>query len=314
MRTPLALLCFLVASSAPGCASRKPPPGPELSPTAWSVDRDALPGGSLRMLHVADTGAPGNLVVQGAPSRHQTLPVYVYVFEHPTQGVVLIDLGFGKRTATDPADYPGKRMTNLLGLEMEEGKAAVDRLPEAGIAPEDVAHVLVTHMHPDHVGGLEDFPGATLHIAADEWGSRLDKSALGTPDPTPFEGHTNVTEFTWTEAPLGPFARHVDLFGDGSLIALSTPGHTAGHTSYLVNLVGASYLIVGDTAWTDPHWQAPAMKSPLVRGLLEHDWEANWDSQWRVHRFAWDNIGLVVLSGHDAKNLERMPDWPFPVK
>ncbi|MCO4772123.1 MAG: MBL fold metallo-hydrolase [Deltaproteobacteria bacterium] len=304
------LVAAITVAALAGCATSKPPPAPELSPASWSVDRESLPEGTLRMVQVATTASPGNLVVQGAPNRRVELPVYVYVFEHPAQGVTLIDTGFGRRTAADSEAYPGKRMTNLLSLTMTEGAALADRLPEAGLATEDVAHVVLTHMHPDHVGGLEDFPEATLHIASSEWTTRLDGSALGSIDPSPFEGHANVTEFTWTETPVGPFAQTVDLFGDGSLIALSTPGHTPGHTSFLVNLPGGSYLITGDAAWVDPHWQAPAMKSPLVRSLLEHDWQANWESQWRIRRFAMDHIHLVVLSGHDAKNAERLPVWP----
>jgi N-acyl homoserine lactone hydrolase len=249
-------------------------------------------------------------VVQGAPARPVELVVYVYVLEHPTEGLVLIDAGYGRRTAADPSDYPGPRQTKLLGLVMEPGAAAADRLPEAGLAADQVAHVIVTHMHSDHIGGLEDFPGAALHVTEAEWAARNDGGLLGKPDPRPFERHQSLSPIVWTEEPLGPFEAQADLFGDGSVIALRTPGHTAGHTSVLVNLPTRSYLITGDAAWTDPHWQAPALKSPLVRGLLEDDWKANWDSQWRIHAFAGAHDDVVVLSGHDARNLTRLPPWP----
>lgn len=296
------------------CAPAKAPPAPSLDPPAWTVDREALPGGTLRLLEVATTSAAGNLVVQGASAAKQVLPVYVYVFDHPTAGVVLVDAGFGRRTATDPDDYPGRRAANLLGLSMEEGAAAVDRLPDAGIDPAAVKHIVVTHMHLDHIAGLEDFPGAALHVDAREWDARLESGALGAIDTRPFENHADIRHIEWTSSPVGTFTAHADLLGDGSLLALDAPGHTAGHVAVLVNLRSRSYLMTGDAAWTAPHWEGPSLKSGLVRGQLEHDWKANWDTQWRIHRFAADHPELVVLAGHEAGNRGKLPPWPEPAQ
>ena len=305
---PLLLLSALLV----GCAPL--PPKPDLGPSVTlSVQRDSLPATSLRLLRVATTNAPADLVIQGSKRRPMQLPVYVYVLEHPTAGVVLIDAGFARRTAVDPGEYPGGSMTRTLGLEMEQGMAAADRLPEAGIAPEDVAHIFLTHLHPDHVGGIEDFPGATVHVASSEWAARDDGGPLGKPDPSPW-ANAKVEEITLIEQPHGPFAAHADVLGDGSLVALSTPGHTPGHLSYLLHLSEGSYLFTGDTAWVDEHWRAPALKSNLVRTLLEHDWETNWDSQWRLHDFGWAQPHLTVLSGHDEANETRLPAWPEAVR
>ncbi len=303
----LALFAVLLV----GCASRKAPPAPVIVAPVMSVDRASLPGGTLRILPVAMTKAPGHLVVQGADSAVMQLPVFVYVFEHPTQGVVLIDAGFPRRTGVDPADYPGRSMAKTLGLTMEPGGAAVDRLAEAGIDPAAVTHVVLTHMHPDHVGGIEDFPAAKLVVTSEEWAARTDGGALGKPDSSPFDAHAQVQQVALDDGPFGPFAAHLDLFGDGSLLILAAPGHTAGHVSVLLNLTGTTFLFTGDAAWTDAHWTpTPQLKSPLVRGLLEHDWKANWDSQWRIRAFADANPDVVVVAGHEVGNLTRLQAWP----
>jgi len=306
-RLPILVLLATLA----GCASHKAPTPPDVSAPALVVGRDALPGGTLRVLPVARTRSPAHLVVQGGTGGVQTLPVYVYVFEHPTEGVVLIDAGFPKRTGVNPKDYPGGQLANTLGLTMQVGESAVERLPEAGIDPASVTHVILTHMHPDHVGGVEDFPAARLVVTPSEWAGRTHGGALGKPDLSPFEEHADVAEVSLDQGPFGPFQGHRDLFGDGSLILLDTPGHTPGHLSVLLHLRGVSFLFTGDAAWTDAHWTPePRMKSGLVRGLLEHDWKANWDTQWRIRAFADANPDVIVVAGHEEANLTRLTAWP----
>ena len=308
MKTPLLLLSLLPLLA---CAPKTVPPTPDIPTFSWSVDRDALPGGSLRVLHVATTRAREKIVVQGGGRDFMELPVFVYVFEHPTEGVVLIDAGFPRRTAVDPHDYPGRTASNLLGLTMEPGAAAADRLPEIGVQPDDVRHVVMTHMHADHIGGIEDFPRSALWVARPEWEAADERGPLGKPDTSPFAGHTAVklVEFQTTAA-YGPFVGPVDLFGDGSVVLLPAPGHTAGHTAVLVNLKGGSFLFTGDCAWIDRHYTGPELKSPLVRGLLEFDWEVNYESQWRVRAFADAHPEVTVVSGHEPANLERLKSWP----
>jgi glyoxylase-like metal-dependent hydrolase (beta-lactamase superfamily II) len=304
---PLALLL--------GCAPKAVPPASPPTVAAWSVDRDALPGGTLRAMEVAVTHANERVVVQGGGGTRMDLPVWVYAFEHPTQGLVLIDAGFPRRTAADVADYPGRRMANLLSLEMAPGAAAVDQLPAAGLDPGAVAHIVLTHMHADHVGGIEDFPAATVHVGAGEWEGALKGGPLGKPDTSPYLGREGVEHHSFEgSGPYGPFERHVDLFGDGSLILLEARGHTAGHMAVLLNLKGGSYLFTGDCAWIDRHWQEPVPKSALVRGLLEQDWGLNWANQQRVHVFAAAHPDVVVIGGHEVATREKLPAWPAAVE
>ncbi len=309
MRSPLLLLLLPLIA----CLPKTVPPTPDLPTFSWSVDRDALPGGTLRVLHVATTRAREKLVVQGGGDEFLDLPVYVYVFEHPTEGVVLIDAGFPRRTAVDPHDYPGRTSTQALRLTMEPGGAAADRLPEIGVSADEVRHVVMTHMHSDHIGGIEDFPRAALWVSRPEWEAADEAGPLGKPDTSPFEKHdvVKLVEFPTSDL-YGPFAGHLDLFGDGSMILLPTPGHTAGHLSVLVNLPSGSFLFTGDCAWTDVHWTGPAVKSGLVRKLIEHDWERNWESQWRVKAFAEAYPEVMVVAGHEVANLTRLKSWPDP--
>jgi glyoxylase-like metal-dependent hydrolase (beta-lactamase superfamily II) len=309
----LALL-LVAASALAGCP--RPVawnPSAPVDVSGWSVDREALPGGTLRALHVASTGSRERMIIEGGGSSFLVMPVHAYLFEHPTEGPVMIDTGFGRRTAADPYDYPGRMSAQLLHLRMGPDGPVADRLPEVGIAPDDVKHVVVTHMHSDHIGGLEDLPRAVLWVSRAEWEAAGERGPFGKPDTRPFSDHEHVRTVDYTATgPYGPFEGHVDVFGDGTVIMLPSPGHTVGHTSVLVNLKGGSILFTGDCAWIDRHWQEELPKGALVRSLLEPDPQLNQEALGRVRRWAAafpDEI--LVVAGHEPANVERLKPWPL---
>ena len=133
--------------------------------------------------------------------------VNVFIVEYKTDGRrIMIDAGFGSPRG------------NLL-TEMKK----------AGIAPESVSDILVTHIHPDHVGGLPEFPNAKVHIARAEY-------EAWAKDPA----RKNLAKYLPDEKALELFAFDADLFP--GLKALEMPGHTPGHTVFRL---GERYF-VGD--------------------------------------------------------------------
>lgn len=147
------------------------------------------------------------------------------------------------------------------------GKLAAN-LEAAGYKPEQVDDILITHMHPDHVGGLVAngaivFPNATIHADqhdADYWLSQatLDKASA---DPKSF-----VPEFVkGAMASLNPYiaiGKFQPIHGSGEILpgikAWSSYGHTVGHTSYIVESKGQKMIVAGDlihagaVQFTDP--------------------------------------------------------------
>ncbi|MFA7249317.1 MAG: MBL fold metallo-hydrolase [Dehalococcoidia bacterium] len=160
--------------------------------------------------------------------------------------IVLIDSGYGT-----PA-----RAMNIPG-----GGELLDRLAEAATRPEDVTDVLHTHLHADHIGwnvtpdanGGPDaltFPNATYHIAQRELDYWLNEAA-------PEEDRTKVAHRN--TVPIQA-AGHVKTFdGDVEVLpglsAVATPGHTPGHTSFMVSSQGEELLIAGDAAHHPVHFE-----------------------------------------------------------
>jgi glyoxylase-like metal-dependent hydrolase (beta-lactamase superfamily II) len=107
------------------------------------------------------------------------------------------------------------------------------------VTPAQIKYLAISHTHPDHIGNVEQFPQATLLVqkAEYEW-------------PSPF----GVGRFK-PEHPVIKLEGDYDVFGDGSVTIIATPGHTPGHQSLLVNLrKSGAILLSGDAVHFKDNW------------------------------------------------------------
>lgn len=149
------------------------------------------------------------------------LPIVSYAIEHPEQGLVLIDTG----------TRPGPGVSGAPGGTVREQ------------VPGDPALIVMTHLHLDHTAGLRDFPGTKLVVDRREWAAfRGPRPALHGYVP----GHVREADH---EIDLLDVDDQHDLFGDGTVRLVSTPGHTLGHLSALVRTAAGDVLVCGDAIY-----------------------------------------------------------------
>lgn len=307
MRLRILLGCALLAGA---CAPRVPP-APAITMAPMPIDRETLPDVTLRQAIVASTRMSRHLAVHGGEKTDERGPIHVFVLSHPTQGTVLIDTGYGRRSAADPHDHPGRIVTTLFELEMHTPIA--DLLPDIGVEPEAVEQIVLTHLHDDHAAGAEDFPDAVLWTGYRDALFADRKRLTQGIDPAPFASHTQRHP-TFSHGAWGPFEAHTDLFGDGTVLLFPAPGHTPGSLLVLVNTPEHSWLLLGDAAWTDDNWKPSVRpKSWPVRTIVEHDWKRGTDVLYRVRELIGDDR-LTLVSGHEPANATRLAAWPEPMR
>lgn len=207
------------------------------------------------------------------------VPALFAVIEHPREGVILFDTGYTERFHDSTRHPPHCIYALATPVSISPAETAVAQLRARGIRPESVRWIILSHFHPDHYGGLKDFPNATVVCRSSAWAQVAGKKGLAALRAYMLPGHLPedicarlhlLPDFE--QQALGPFARSFDLFNDGSIQLIDLPGHLPGHVGAWVKGVdNREYALVADAVWT-----AASINYPK-RGL--HRWLAADTSQ-----------------------------------
>ena len=190
----------------------------------------------------------------GVPKRQWVqVPVPAFLVEHPKVGPILIDTGFHPSVAVNPSQNLGRiSLMAFKDLQMEPEQAVSAQLRARGMEPAAVKVVVMTHLHTDHASAISEFPGATFVVSKAEW-----EAATG---DGPLHGYVrrqfdHAFEYRLLDFDLPPvasfagFARAFDLFGDGSVRCVYTPGHTLGHMSVVLRTRKREVLVASDAIY-----------------------------------------------------------------
>ncbi len=200
-----------------------------------------------------------NIEALGDPRTPST--VSAYWVHHPSEGDYLIDAGLARAFARDGGNYTGllRLILALIGAESRstDGADVASQLRARGVLPRAV---FLTHLHGDHTSGLVDLPASVAAVFGRGEAAFMQKAMLG----DHLEGKP-LYELDFDEAhTLPPFERVLDLLGDGSIWAISTPGHSPNHVSYLVNAQAGPVLITGDACAYHAQFEHRIRPSPGV--------------------------------------------------
>ena len=191
------------------------------------------------------------------------IPVPWYVITHP-KGTIVIDGGNAVECATDPKGHWGG-ITDVYWPVMKEEEGCVNVVKSLGIDPASIKYVLQSHLHLDHTGATGRFPNAT-HIVQRkeyEYAFTADWFAAGGYIRKDFDRPGLKWSFLEIEG-----NEIYDVYGDGVIKMIPTPGHSPGHCSFLITLPeDGSILLTVDAAYTTDHWEDKALPGFLASAV-----------------------------------------------
>lgn len=223
-------------------------------------------------------------------ARDVTIPVSMWIIDHP-KGLVVFDTGNNVAVTENCKAYWAPGNCDFLKPSQTREDTIDMQLKKQGFSADKVKVVVTSHAHLDHAGNIEMFPNA-IHVFQK-------KELYQGWWPEKFQGRApngsfvmadldNAREFNYLE-----LSGDYDLFGDGSALILSTPGHTLGHQSMKVKLAsGRSIIISQDAVWMQENLDGyPAGLNYSVQDYT--------NSVNRL-KFMRDLEGADLFMGHDA--------------
>jgi glyoxylase-like metal-dependent hydrolase (beta-lactamase superfamily II) len=215
---------------------------------------------------------------------------HCYLIKH-AKGYLLWDTGMSDSIAARP---DGLEVGGGL-LTLKVRQTLVSQLQELGLSAGDIRHLALSHFHGDHAGNANLFSAARLYIQKTEF-----DAAFG--DAPAQYGFSPILYENLRGSVMTLLDGDHDVFGDGSVIILSTPGHTPGHQSLAVRLRTAGLLVLsGDVAHFEENW---ARRRVPKRNF---DREQSIKSMDRIAAFLAANKARLLIN-HDAA---REGDFPL---
>lgn len=165
------------------------------------------------------------------------------LIENSNGNLTLIDAGIGLAESQEPEKHLGKDLVEITGFQFDEALTAIRQIEGLGLNPEKVTDIICSHLDPDHIGGLVDFPNAKIHISDEE----LKAFTSGDDRYLKYQLSHKPTTYLYTKNDSKCFglpSRKINLDFEAYLIPLF--GHTLGHCGVAIKINSKWTFYVGD--------------------------------------------------------------------
>jgi len=235
------------------------------------------------------------------PGTPMNIPVPFFVIQHGKDWVAF-DTGNNAMVAKDPVAYWSKAVTDAYFPVMKDYEEFKEQIKKLNLTPKDFKAVILSHGHLDHAGAIDNFLGTDVPIYLQQKEIDIINNAVESGKRTAYIPEDFKVMNKLNIKPIGGV---FDVFGDGTIVAFPTPGHTEGHQSLLIKQShGQSSVFAADAMYTIEN-----MHEAIPPGLA-------WDIPQSLEALyvfkVMQMIGAHVVPSHDPQYWEKKPLGPKP--
>lgn len=243
----------------------------------------------------------------------------VGLIEHLTLGPILFDTGYSPHLMRLCKKPPYIFYRFITPIHFDGHLSAANQVQRFGYKPEQIKHIIISHFHPDHIGGLKDFTEAKFHCSKEAYSKIKNLSFLQALKevffhkllPTDFEERVCFIEENPVDLDYLPFTKGYDLFGDQTLVAIDLPGHAIGQIGLFLQTDSQAVLMCADACWQSSNYINPEYPYFLAK-LAIHNYQAFIKTLHDLRELKNRNPKIEIIPSHCGKMWKKYVDEDKP--
>lgn len=259
------------------------------------------------------TTAHKRIAIRGGGWKKIKFHATCMLWEHPELGYIVWDTGYTPRFFEATQAWPMSIYRRSTPVTCIPEWTLAAQLKEKNIDPLEIKHVLISHFHADHIGGLRDFPNAHFWCSKTAWKEAqtlagfqaVRRGFIPAFLPDNFSAHLSFYENISAQDRSDPLQRHYDILGDGSLKIIYLPGHARGQMGVnFTRIDGLEFLQTADAYWLSESIRENKYPSRLTNLFFDsrEDYERSFQ---KIRAFSHQNPQVQLVSCHCPETYEQ---------
>ena len=252
-------------------------------------------------------------VVKNDPNKEIKFHALFGIIQHETKGWILFDTAYTDRFFEATKTYPNKIYAKLTKVAVDKSEHVCNQIRKFGIEPDQIEHIIISHFHADHIGGLKDFKNAKFycskvayyHMIKTNRFTAFSKGILHDLIPDDFSHKVIFIEDFAEKAKDENFGVRYDLFDDQSIYAYDLPGHAAGQIGIQVKTNKENYLLIADACWDERAFKSKALPNKIVK-LFFDSWNDYTSSIEKISQYHAKYPKTIIVPTHCKSTTDKL--------
>ena len=252
-------------------------------------------------------------VVKGDKSKLIKFNALFALILHPTKGYILFDTGYTQRFFGATKNFPNKIYALATKVNLDKSEEVKSQLESHGISTDDINHIIISHFHADHIGGLKDFKKAKFYCTKKSYNQvtsisdyfAFSKGILKQLIPSDFNDRVCFIENNSSLVNDKIFGHAYDLFNDGSIKVYNLPGHAAGQIGIHIQTIKKDYFLLADACWDKRAIFNDKYPSKIVK-LFFDSWNDYMSSLHKIKQYNNQFPNTILVPTHCSKTTDDL--------